>query len=72
MMTLAEVLPGVQQLPVSDKIKLIRLLAEDLDFAEDLTPLESGKAYYLATPYESYGVAEVLLAELEKVDSPLQ
>lgn len=72
MMTLAEVLPSVQQLPASDKIKLIRLLAEYLDSAEDITPFEPGKAYYLATPYDSYGVAEVLLAELEKIDGPPQ
>jgi hypothetical protein len=72
MTTLAEVLPSIQQLPASDKIKLIRLLAEDLDSTEDIAPFEPGKTYYLATPYNSYGAAEVLLTELDKFESQPQ
>ncbi len=34
-MTLAELLPVVQELPTADKIRLIRILAEDLDEAEE-------------------------------------
>ena len=30
-MTLLELIPEVEQLPAPDKLKLIRLLAEDLD-----------------------------------------
>jgi hypothetical protein len=40
-MTLAEVLPGAQQLTVSEKLKLIRILAEDLDNAPNAAPNQS-------------------------------
>ena len=39
-MTLAEVLPAIQQLSATEKLKLIRILAEDLDREEDISPLE--------------------------------
>jgi hypothetical protein len=35
-MTLAEVLPNARQLSSIEKLKLIRILAEDLDRAEDV------------------------------------
>lgn len=63
-MSLVELLPNVRQLPVSDKIKLIRILAEDLDREETLFPFEPNKIYYLPTPYNSFGAAEVLIEEL--------
>jgi hypothetical protein len=34
-MTLAEVLPAVQQLTAPEKLKLIRILVKDLDTVED-------------------------------------
>lgn len=37
-MTLAELLPAVEQLPAADKLKLIRILAEALDDANDIAP----------------------------------
>lgn len=68
-MSLADLLPNVRQLPVVDKIKLIRILAEDLDQQEDISPFEPNKIYYLPTPYNSFGVAEILLKELSQVAS---
>ena len=59
-MTLAEVLPAVRQLTASEKLKLIRLLAEDLDRDEALSLFEHGKVYNLPTPYGSYGAAQAL------------
>jgi len=59
-MTLAEVLPAVRQLTAPEKLKLIRLLAEDLDTEEASSPLERGKVYNLPTPYDSYGAAQAL------------
>jgi hypothetical protein len=59
-MTLAEVLPAVRQLTASEKLKLIRLLAEDLDRDEALSLFEQGKVYHLPTPYDSYGAAQAL------------
>jgi len=64
-MTLAELLPAVQQLPAVDKLRLIRLLAEELDPGEDISPLVPHKVYYLPTPYAAYGAAGALLAAAE-------
>ena len=63
-MTLAEVLPTVRQLTAPEKLKLIRILAEDLERNEDISPFESGKVYDLPTPYDSFGAAQVLANEL--------
>jgi hypothetical protein len=57
-MTLAEVLPGARQLSAAEKLKLIRILAEDLDTAEDISPLEPFK------PYDSFGAGAILMASL--------
>jgi hypothetical protein len=68
-MSLAELLPEVRQLPADDKIKLIRILAEDLDRQDDVSPFEPNKIHYLPTPYNSFGAAEILLKELSKAGS---
>jgi hypothetical protein len=68
-MTLAEVLPVVRQLSPSEKLKLIRILAEDLDTIEDIAPLESLKTYDLPTPYNSFGAGAALMEALQKEDA---
>jgi hypothetical protein len=40
-MTLAEVLPGAQQLTAPEKLKLIRILAEDLDSGPSADPTQT-------------------------------
>jgi hypothetical protein len=65
-MTLADVLSSVRQLNPSDKLKLIRILAEELDTGEDVTNLLSGKVCDLPTPYDSFGAAQILAEALEK------
>lgn len=69
-MTLAEVLPVVRQLTAAEKLKLIRLLAEDLDGEEDIFPLEHGKVSELPTPYDSYGAAQTLANALAATHEP--
>jgi hypothetical protein len=64
-MTLDEVLSSARQLATKDKIKLIRLLAEDLDMKEDISPLEPFKTYDLPTPYDTFGVGAVLMETLK-------
>lgn len=59
-MTLAEVLPSVRQLTAPEKLKLIRILAEELDQDDASSLLEPGKVYHLPSPYDSYGAAQVL------------
>jgi hypothetical protein len=68
-MTLAELLPAVQQLPAADKVELIRILAGTLDDGEDISPLVPHKVYELPTPYGTLGAAEILLQALQTADS---
>src|SRR5258708_2337088 len=64
-MSLAEVLPNARALPAADKLRLIRLLADELDLEPDIAPLEHGRTYLLATPVFEEGAAATLLRELE-------
>ena len=43
-MTLAELLPAARKLSVTEKLKLIRILAEDLDTSENIQLSETSKA----------------------------
>ena len=65
-MTLNELLPEVQHLPVADKLKLIRVLAEELDSGGDVFPLVPHKVYYLPTPYDAFGAGRVLLDAMKQ------
>jgi hypothetical protein len=64
-MTLTELLPVLKKLSVSEKIKLIRLLAEDLELQEDIAPLEPLKTYNLPTPYNTFGAGAILMQAME-------
>jgi hypothetical protein len=64
-MTLADLLPAIQDLPAADKLKLIRVLAEELDSGEDISPLTPQKVYYLPTPYGAMGAGRTLLQAME-------
>jgi hypothetical protein len=60
-MTLAELLPSARQLSATEKLQLIRILAEDLEMTEDISPLEPFKTYDLLTPYDCFGAGAVLM-----------
>jgi len=64
-MTLAEILPAARRLPPIDKIRLIRILAEELDQEETLFPLEPHKLYYLPTPYNMFGAGKTLMEAMK-------
>jgi hypothetical protein len=66
MMTLADVIPNARKLSVIEKLKLIRILAEDLDTAENISPLEPFKTYDLPTPYDSFGAGAILMQTLNQ------
>jgi hypothetical protein len=68
-MTLTEILPTVRQLPTADKIRLIRILAEDLDIEKNIFPFEPYKIYYLATPYSLFGAGKALMEASEMCDA---
>jgi hypothetical protein len=70
--TLAEILPAVRQLSATEKLKLIRILAEDLDMTEDILPLEPFKTYELPTPYDSFGASAVLMEAFKQSDASHQ
>ncbi len=52
------------ELPMADRLKLIQMLTEELNSNEDISPFEPNKVYYLPTPYNSFGVAEVLMTAM--------
>ena len=64
-MNLTELLPAVQQLPAVDKLRLIRILAEELDTGEDIAPLVPHRVYQLPTPYDMYGAGKKLSDALD-------
>ena len=65
-LTLAEILPLIQQLSAQDKLKLIRILAETLEAKEDIYPFQPNKIYYLPTPYNSFGAGKALVDAVKK------
>ncbi|HBQ99639.1 MAG: hypothetical protein J7524_22260 [Roseofilum sp. Belize BBD 4] len=67
-MTLTELLPSIQELSHLDKIKLIRLLAEDIESRAEIAPLEPGKTYDLLTPYNIFGAGKILMQVMESSD----
>jgi hypothetical protein len=71
-MTLAEVLPAARRLSATEKLKLIRILVEDLDIPEDIAPLEPFKTYDLPTPYDCFGAGAVLMETLKQSDTNQQ
>jgi len=69
-MSLAEILPNVRSLSAADKLRLIRLLAEQVDLDTQIAPLEHGGTYVISTPVFEPGAAESLLHELEVASRP--
>ncbi len=65
-MTLTEILPAVRQLPTLDKIRLLRIVAEELDKVEEVSPFQPYKIYYLPTPYNIYGAGKTLMDAMKK------
>jgi hypothetical protein len=71
-MSLAELLPAARRLSVTEKLKLIRILAEDLEMAEDISPLEPFKTYDLPTPYDCFGAGAVLMEAFKQSNANQQ
>jgi hypothetical protein len=67
--TLAEILPAVRQLPSSEKLRLIRILAEELESNKYLFPFEQDRTYALPTPYNTFGAGELLMNTLKSSDT---
>jgi len=69
LMNLTEILPAIRQLPVLDKIRLIRILAEELDVETNILPFEPYKVYYLTTPYNMFGAGKSLMDAMRTSDN---
>ena len=63
-MSLTEVLPDIQMLTRLDKIRLIRLLAQELERDEDGL-IEPGRSYPVWSPDRAFTAAAALLQALE-------
>ncbi len=63
-MTMTELLPSIRQLTPAEKLHLIRILAEELDTKDNISPFQPNKIYYLPTPYQSFGTGGKLMASL--------
>ena len=68
-MTLTDLLPMLRQLSVQDKLRLIRILASELDIESDISPLEPHKIYYLPTPYNAFGAGEALMQAMKLAEN---
>lgn len=64
-MSLAQILPDIRLLSVADKLRLMRLLALDIDVEDSVEPLEHGRSYQLSSPIFEPGASEALMRELE-------
>jgi hypothetical protein len=62
-MSLAEVLPNVQSLSRLDKIRLIQLVAQELE-QDESELIEPGRSYPLWSPDTAYSAAATMLEVL--------
>ena len=68
-MSLAELLPEIRGLSAADKLRLIRLLAEQVDAEGDIAPLEDGRTYVVSTPVFEPGASAILEQELGRTST---
>jgi hypothetical protein len=68
MITLVDLLPNIRQLTFLDKIRLIRLLAEEIEMPknQEQTYFEPYKTYFLHTPQFEAGAAAILMQALSE------
>lgn len=65
-MSLAELMPALQNLPRQDKLEVIRLLVSDLTRQEGINCLQSGASYPIWTPFDAYDAARSLQQLLDQ------
>src|SRR5262249_11759158 len=65
-MSLAELVPALQDLPREDKLEVIRLLVSDLTRQDGFELLQSGASYPIWTPLEAYDAARSLQQMLDQ------
>ena len=65
-MTLAELAPAAYQLSYAEKLKLIRLLIENLEQSDTTISLDPNNIYDLPTPYDSFSAGAILMAAFNR------
>jgi hypothetical protein len=65
-MSLAELMPALQNLPREDKLQVIQLLMFDLTRQEGIDLLQSGASYPIWTPLHAHDAARSLQELLDK------
>lgn len=65
-MSLAEILPKLQELSRADQLRVIAFLASELSKQETLSLLEDGRTYEVWSPYDAFEAANVLGKMLEE------
>ena len=65
-MSLAELVPALQDLPRDDKLELIRLLVTDLTQQEGIDLLHCGASYPVWTPLDAFDAARSLQQLLDQ------
>lgn len=68
-MSLADVLPAVEQLAQEDQLALLRILTEKLEPFKLPFPFQPTKIYYVYSPYDAYGAGKVLLEAKAKLQA---
>ncbi|MEG3846716.1 hypothetical protein QT971_05595 [Microcoleus sp. herbarium19] len=65
-MSLAELLPKLQELSRADQLRVIEFLASQLSKQETISLLEHGQTYEVWSPYDAFEAANVLGKMLEE------
>ncbi len=65
-MSLAEVLPNLKTLNRSEKLRVVKILIDEIT-SEEESFFESGAEYEIWSPYDSYDAAEKLQQMLEEI-----
>lgn len=65
-MSLIELLPAIHALPRADKLRLMRVLIEELANEEAIALSSTDTAHTIWTPYDAYDAAAALLQVLHE------
>lgn len=68
-MTFQELLPVVHSLTREEKLRLMRVLVDDLTEEEDVPRLDEGTTHTIWSPYDAHEAADTLLKVLHEKSS---
>lgn len=65
-MSLAELMPTLQNSPRQDKLEVVRYLMSDLTRREGVESLQNGASYPVWTPFDAFDAAKSLQQMLDR------